>query len=66
MEIGGYATPRPLYPRQTDPVPIAQEAVWAPQPVWTGTRNSNPPGFDPPTVQEFQILNADILCKTIC
>jgi hypothetical protein len=24
------ATPRPLYPREKDPVPIVQEAVWAP------------------------------------
>ena len=30
------ATPRPLYPRERDPVPIVQEAGWAPEPVWTG------------------------------
>jgi hypothetical protein len=29
------ATPRPLYPRERDPVPIVYEAGWAPGPVWT-------------------------------
>jgi hypothetical protein len=28
-------TPRPLYPQEGDPVPILQEDVWAPHPVWT-------------------------------
>jgi hypothetical protein len=27
------ATPRPLYPRERDPVPIVQEAGWVPGPV---------------------------------
>jgi hypothetical protein len=27
------ATPQPLYPRERDPVPIVQEAGWAPGPV---------------------------------
>ena len=30
------ATPRPLYPREKDPVPLLQEAGWASGPVWTG------------------------------
>jgi hypothetical protein len=30
------ATPWPLYPRERDPVPIIQEDVCAPGPVWTG------------------------------
>ena len=33
------ATPRPLYPRERDPVPIVLEAVWAPGPVWMGAEN---------------------------
>ena len=33
------ATPRPLYPRDKNPVPIVQEAGWAPGPVWTGAGN---------------------------
>ena len=32
-------TPQPLYPRERDPVPILQEAGWAPEPVWTGAEN---------------------------
>jgi hypothetical protein len=34
-----------------DPVPIVQEAGWAPEPVWIGAENLVPPGFDPPTLQ---------------
>ena len=34
-----------------DPVPIVQEAGWAPGPVRTGAENPPPPGFDPRTVQ---------------
>jgi hypothetical protein len=30
-----------------DPVPIVQEAGWAPEPVWIGAENLAPPGFDP-------------------
>jgi len=46
------ATPWPLYPRgKKHTVPIVQVAGWAPGPVWTGTGNLAPPGFDRPTVQ---------------
>jgi len=34
-----------------EPVPIVQEARWAPGPVWTDTENLAPPGVDPRTVQ---------------
>jgi hypothetical protein len=34
-------TPRPLYPEK-DPVPIVQEAGWAPGPVWTCEKNLAP------------------------
>ena len=45
-------TPRPLYPRERYPVPIVQEAGWAPGPVWTDAENlAPPPGFDSRTVQ---------------
>jgi hypothetical protein len=33
------ATPRPLYPRQRDPVPIVQVAGWDPGPVCAGAEN---------------------------
>ena len=31
-----------LYPGEEDPVPIVQEAGWAPGPVWTGAENLAP------------------------
>jgi len=39
--------PRPLFTPGKDPVPILQEAGWAPGPVWTGGKILSPPGFDP-------------------
>ena len=39
--------PAALYPGK-DPVPIVQEAGWAPGPVWM-VENLTPPGFDPRT-----------------
>jgi len=34
-----------------DPVPIVQEAAWAPRPVWTGAENLVPTGIRSRTVQ---------------
>ena len=48
---GVSVTPRPLFTSGKDPVPIVQEAGWAPGPVWTGAENLGPPGFDPLTAQ---------------
>ena len=45
------ATPRPLYPRERDPVPLVQEAGWATGPVWTGADNLAPSDFDTRIVQ---------------
>jgi hypothetical protein len=45
------ATPRPIYPREVYPVPIVQEAGWAPGQVWTGVENLAPPGIEPRTFQ---------------
>jgi hypothetical protein len=42
------ATPLSLYPRERDPVPIVQEAGWAPGPVWTGAENLVPTGSRSP------------------
>ena len=36
--------PATLYPRK-DPVPIVEEAGWAPGPVWTGAENLAPTGI---------------------
>ena len=44
-------TPRPLFTPWKDPVPIVQEAGWAPGPVWKGAENLDPSGFEPWTVQ---------------
>ena len=38
-------TPRPLFTPRNDPVPIVQEAGWAPGPVWTGAENLAPTGI---------------------
>jgi len=40
--------PRPLFTPKKDPVPIVQEAVWAPGPVWTGAENLAPTGIRSP------------------
>jgi len=41
-------TPRPLFTPGKDPVPIVQEADWAPGPVWTGAENLAPTGIRSP------------------
>jgi len=41
-------TPRPLFTPGKDPVPIVQEAGWAPGPVWTGVENLAPSGIQSP------------------
>ena len=50
---GGWSAPRPArFTPGKDPVPIVQEAGWAPGPVWTGAENlASTPGFDPRTFQ---------------
>jgi len=42
---GVSVTPRPLFTPGKDPVPIVQEAGWAPGPVWTGAENLTPNGI---------------------
>ena len=42
---GVSVTPRPLFTPGKDPVPIVQEAVWAPGPVWRGAENLAPTGI---------------------
>ena len=49
---GGWSTPRPgRFTAGKEPVPIVQEAGWAPDPVWKGADNLAPTGFDPRAVQ---------------
>jgi len=45
---GVSATPRLLFTSGKDPVPIVQEAGWAPGPVWTGAENLAPTGIRSP------------------
>jgi len=45
---GVSVTPRPLFTPGKDPVPIVQEAGWAPGPVWTGVINLAPTGIQSP------------------
>jgi hypothetical protein len=51
MGVSGRHAPAAFTPGK-DPVPIVQEAGWAPGPVWIGAENLAPlPGFDPWTFQ---------------
>jgi hypothetical protein len=45
---GVSVTPRPLFIPGKDPVPIVQEAGWAPGPVWTGAENLAATGIRSP------------------
>jgi hypothetical protein len=45
--VGGQHHAPAALPPGKDPVPIEQEAWWAPRPVWTWEKISPPPGFDP-------------------
>jgi hypothetical protein len=42
------ARPGPYFTPGKDPVPIVQEAGWAPGPVWTGPENLTPTGIRSP------------------
>ena len=49
--VGGQRHVPAAFTPGKDPVPIVQEAGWAPGPVWIGAENFVPPGFDPRTFQ---------------
>ena len=49
LDGGGLSTPRPgRFTHGKDPVPIVQEAGWAPGPVWTGAEILAPTGNPSP------------------
>jgi len=52
---GQQHAPASLYPGK-DPVPILQEAGWAPGPVWTGRKSRPPLVFDPDLPAHSQSL----------
>jgi hypothetical protein len=58
--------PLPISTPVKDPVPIVQEAGWAPGLVWTGAENLAPPVFDPQTIQPIAscCTNWKVLCTT--
>ena len=56
--VGGCQDPAAFNPGK-EPVPIVQEAGWAPGPVWTGAENLAPPGFDPRTFQPVESRYTD-------
>ena len=66
LDGSGWSTPRPgrFTPRK-DPVPIVQEAGWAPGTVWTGAENLTPPEFDPQTVQSVASRYTDELSRPL-
>ena len=51
MGVGGQRHSLAALPPGKDPVRFVQETGWAPRQVWTGGKNSRPPGFDSRTVQ---------------
>jgi hypothetical protein len=51
MGVGGQRHVPAAFTPGKDPLPIVQEAGWAPGSVWAGAENLAPPGFDPRTVQ---------------
>jgi len=47
--VGGQRHAPAVFTPGKDPLPIVQEAGWAPGPVWTLAENLAPAGFDPRT-----------------
>jgi hypothetical protein len=45
---GSVSRPGRSLPPGKDPIPIVQEAAWAPGPVWTGSENLSPNGIRSP------------------
>jgi hypothetical protein len=46
LDEGGWSTPRPgRFPPGKDSVPIVEEAMWDPGPVWTGAENLSSTGI---------------------
>jgi len=56
MGMGGQRQAPAALPPEKDPVPIVQEARWAPGPVWTGAENlTPPPGLDSGLSRPYRI-----------
>ena len=46
--MGGWSSRPGRFTSGKDPVPVVQEAGWAPGPVWTGAENLDPTGIRSP------------------
>jgi hypothetical protein len=53
-------TPRPQFTPGKDPVPIVQEAGWAPEPVWTGAENLAPTGIRSPDRPSYTAIPTEL------
>ena len=53
------AAHRPYFTPGKDPVPIVQEAGWAPGPVWTGGKSRPPPGFDTQRIRIYTVFKTE-------
>jgi len=58
--------PRPLFTPGKVPVPIVQEAGWAPGSVWKAAENLPPPGFNPRTTQLVASRYTDWATRPMC
>ena len=57
MRMGGQRDAQAAFTPEKDPVPVVQEAGWAPGPVWTSAENLTPTGIrstDLPARSELQ------------
>ena len=49
LDMGGWSTPHSgRFTSGKDPVPVVQEAGWAPGPIWTDVKNLAPTGIRSP------------------
>jgi hypothetical protein len=65
-------TLRPLYPWESDPIPIVRVAGWAPGPVWKGAENLAPTGIRSPdrprrneSLYQLNHLESHYSCRNI-
>jgi len=58
--------PQLLYPREGDPVPVVEEAVWALRPGWMAVEekiSSPPPTTHPPQGLNLRIIQLIVSCS---
>ena len=70
MGVGGQCNTPATLPQERDPVPIVQEAGWAPGLVWTGAKNLAPhwdsiPGLSSPEEVAIPIMLSQPTMKCV-